>query len=129
MPEAPNPKLRAQVPSPTMERTESPWPYAELDVTSNYSFLRGASHPDELVYAAAALGHRSIAITDLNTVAGVVRAHEAAVKSGIDLRIGARLSFTDTPDVLVWCENRGGYANLCRLLTKGASSDRSARNG
>ncbi len=119
MPEAPNPKIRSEVPSPTAERTVSPWPYAELDVTSNFSFLRGASHPDELVYRAAELGHTAIAITDLNSVAGVVRAHQAAAKAGIKLCVGARLAFTDAPDVLVWAQNRGGYANLCRLLTKG----------
>jgi error-prone DNA polymerase len=119
MPESPNPKIRSEVPAPTAERTVSPWPYAELDVTTNFSFLRGASHPDELVYRAAELGHTAIAITDLNSVAGVVRAHQAAAKAGIKLCVGARLVFTDAPDVLVWAQDRGGYANLCRLLTKG----------
>jgi error-prone DNA polymerase len=119
MPESPNPKLRPGVPAPTSPRTLSLHQYAELDVTSNFSFLRGASHPDELVYRAAELGYSAIAITDCNTLAGVVRAHQAAAKSQIKLCIGSRLSFTDAPDVLVWAENRGGYANLCRLLTLG----------
>jgi len=119
LPESPNPKLRPEIPSPTVERTVSPWLYAELDVTSNFSFLRGASHPDELVYRAAELGHTAIAITDLNSVAGIVRAHQAANKAGIKLCVGARLGFTAAPDVLVWPENRVGYANLCRLLTTG----------
>src|SRR5580704_8552584 len=119
MPEVANPKLRSVAPPPTSARSVSSWPYAELDVTTNFSFLRGASHPDELVYRAAELGHAAIAITDLNSVAGVVRAHQAAKKTGIKLCVGARLRFTDAPDVLVWAENRDGYANLCRLLTLG----------
>src|SRR6266566_9043450 len=61
--------------------------YAELQVTSNFSFLRGASHPDELVMTAAALGHRAIAITDRNSVAGLVRAHHGAKTVGIRLVI------------------------------------------
>src|ERR1700685_3199244 len=117
MPETANPKHRAVVPPPTSECGASTLEYAELDVTSNFSFLRGASHPDELVYRAAELGHAAIAITDLNSVAGVVRAHQAAEEAGIKLCVGARLCFTNAPDVLVWAENRSGYANLCRLLT------------
>ena len=119
MPESPNPKHRPAVPPPSSPRGVSRWPYAELDVTTNFSFLRGASHPDELVYRAAELGHKAVAVTDLNSLAGVVRAHQAAKHSGIKLCVGARLRFTDAPDVLVWAENRTGYANLCRLLTGG----------
>src|SRR2546430_3842112 len=59
--------------------------YAELQVTTNFSFLRGAAHPDELVLTAAALGHQAIAITDRNSLAGVVRAHHAAKEAGIRL--------------------------------------------
>src|SRR4051812_24260551 len=65
--------------------------YAELQVTSNFSFLRGAPHPDELVVTAAALGHQAIAITDRNSVAGLVRAHQAAKTVGIRLVVGVRL--------------------------------------
>jgi error-prone DNA polymerase len=119
MPEAANPKHRPAVPPPISTRGTSAWPYAELDVTTNFSFLRGASHPDELVYRAAELGHAAIGITDVNSVAGVVRAHQAAKEAGIKLCVGTRLRFTDAPDVLVWVENRQGYANLCRLLTTG----------
>src|SRR6185437_2236616 len=119
MPEAPNPKHRPTVPPPSAPRAVSSCAYAELDVTSNFSFLRGASHPDELVYRAAELGHVAIAVTDINSVAGVVRAHQAAKESKIKLCIGARLRFVDAHDVLVWAENRGGYAHLCRLLTVG----------
>jgi error-prone DNA polymerase len=96
-------------------------PYAELDVTTNFSFLRGASHPDELVATAAALGHAAVGVTDVNSVAGVVRAHEATKRLGIPLCVGARLRFAEehTPDVLVWVASRAGWANLCRLLTTG----------
>jgi error-prone DNA polymerase len=124
MPEAPNPKHRPAVPSPAVSSPAgsahtSRFAYAELDVTSNFSFLRGASHPDELVYAAAELGYAAIGIADVNTLAGVVRAHQAAKQSGIKLCLGARLCFMDSPDVLVWVENHAGYARLCRLLTEG----------
>ncbi|MGD0541709.1 MAG: PHP domain-containing protein, partial [Tepidisphaeraceae bacterium] len=100
---------------------ESPSPHAlaELDVTSNFSFLRGASHPDELVCRAAELGYAAVALTDLNSLAGVVRAHQAAKEVNIKLCVGARLRLVDAPDVLVWARDRGGYANLCRLLTAG----------
>src|SRR5580692_5639547 len=119
MPEAANPKHRPLVPSPTSARGTSSYSYAELDVTTNFSFLRGASHPDELVYRAAELGYTAIAVTDINCVAGVVRAHQAAKEAGIKLCVGTRLRFVDAPDVLVWVENRAGYASLCRLLTTG----------
>jgi error-prone DNA polymerase len=65
--------------------------YAELQVTSNFSFLRGASHPEELVVTAAALGLSAIAVTDRNTLAGVVRAHVVAKQVGMRLVVGARL--------------------------------------
>jgi error-prone DNA polymerase len=93
--------------------------YVELDVKTNFSFLRGASHPDELVYRAAELGYRAIAITDLNTLAGVVRAHEAAKETGLKLLIGSHLTFDDGPDLLVYASDRPAYARLCRLLTLG----------
>ncbi len=70
--------------------------YAELQVTSNFSFLRGASHPDELVMTAAALGHRAIAITDRNSLAGIVRAHHAAKEVGMRLVVGCRLDLCAT---------------------------------
>ena len=93
---------------------------AELDVTSNFSFLRGGSHPHELVYRAAELGYAAVAITDLNSLAGRrtgTPGRQGCAKS--NCASGARLRFTDAPDVLVWAQNRGGYANLCRLLTTG----------
>src|SRR5579872_105554 len=73
-------------------RSPGPVPgYAELQVTSNFTFLRGASHPDELVAAAAALGHAAVAITDRNSFAGIVRAHHAAKTIGIRLVIGVQI--------------------------------------
>jgi error-prone DNA polymerase len=98
-------------------------PYAELAVASNFSFLRGASHPEELVHTAAALGHRAAAIADRNSLAGVVRAHVAAEECGIGLAVGARLSFDleegGAPEVLAFPRDRAGYGRLSRLLTRG----------
>jgi len=93
--------------------------YAELQVTTNYSFLRGASHPEELVLAAAALGHKAIAVTDRNSLAGVVRAHAAARRAGIRLVIGARLDLMDGPSLLCLPTDRAAYGRLARLLTVG----------
>ena len=93
--------------------------YVELDVKTNFTFLRGASHADELVYRAAALGHRAIAVTDVNSLAGAVRMHEAAKKVGLKLIVGACLTFSDAPDLLVWAPDRPAYARLSGLLTLG----------
>src|SRR5438132_9178604 len=103
-------------------RGSSPEPasgYAELQATSNFSFLRGASHPDELVVTAAALGHGAIAITDRNSVAGLVRAHHAAQTVGIRLVIGVRLDLADGTSLLAFPEDRAAYGRLMRLLTLG----------
>ena len=94
-------------------------PYAELQVTSNYSFLRGASHPQELVLQAAVLGHRAIAIADRNSLAGVVRAHGAAKDHGIQLIVGARLLLQDGFDLLCFPTDRSAYGRLSRLLSLG----------
>ncbi|HZT89088.1 MAG TPA: error-prone DNA polymerase [Stellaceae bacterium] len=93
--------------------------YAELQVTSNFSFLRGASHPDELVATAAVLGHEAIAITDRNSVAGIVRAHHAAKTVGIRLVVGCRLDLRDGTSLLAYPEDRAAYGRLTRLLTLG----------
>jgi error-prone DNA polymerase len=110
-------------PTPTLPRKggggEPHAAYAELQVTSNFSFLRGASRPEELVLAAAALGHTAIAITDHNTVAGIVRAHAAAKEVGIRLVIGARLDFEDGPSVLCFPRDRAAYGRMTSLLTVG----------
>jgi error-prone DNA polymerase len=94
-------------------------PYAELQVTSNFSFLRGASHPEELVVAAAALGLSAIAITDRHSVSGLVRAHGAAKRAGIRLVVGARLDPEDGPALLCYPKDRAAYGRLTRLLTLG----------
>ncbi|KAB0572453.1 error-prone DNA polymerase [Brucella pituitosa] len=99
-------------------------PYFEMAAASNFSFLCGASHPQELVARAHELGLSGIGIADRNTLAGVVRAHAAwkdfRDKSDFRLFIGCRLSFTDgTPDMVVYPRDRPAYGQLCRLLTEG----------
>jgi len=94
-------------------------PYAELQVTSNFSFLRGASHPEELVERAAELGYAALAVTDRNSLAGVVRAHAAARKAGLRLVVGARLDLEDGPSLLAYPGDRAAYGRLSTLLTRG----------
>ncbi len=94
--------------------------YAELSALSNFTFLEGASHPDEVVLQAAKLGMSGVAITDKNTLAGVVRGHDSAKNAGIRYAVGARLSFIcGAPDLLVWPTDRKAYGRLTRLLTRG----------
>ena len=93
--------------------------YAELQVTSNFSFLRGASSPEDLVGTATKLGHAAIGIADRNSLAGVVRAHVAAKKAGIRLLVGARLDFEDGPSFLCYPTDRAAYGRLTQLLTRG----------
>src|SRR3954464_2139454 len=119
MPEQPEGKLHFVAVEPPTSVAACEVAGAEMGVTSNFSFLRGASHPDELVYQAAILGYRAVAITDRNSVAGVVRAYEAAKKCQMKLVVGARLELVDGPEVLVWAGEREGYADLCRILTTG----------
>ncbi|MEQ9095178.1 MAG: error-prone DNA polymerase [Phycisphaerales bacterium] len=94
-------------------------PYAELAVTSNYTFLTGASHPEEFVDRAADLGHAAAAIADTNTLAGVVRAHVAAKERGIPLAVGSRLVMGDGLAMLAFATDRPAYSRLSRLLTLG----------
>jgi error-prone DNA polymerase len=93
--------------------------YTELQVTTDYSFLRGASHIEELMARAAVLRMTALAVTDRNTLAGIVRAHKLAKEAGIRLIVGCRLDLTDGPSVLVYPMDRDGYARLTRLLTVG----------
>jgi len=93
--------------------------YTELQVTTNFSFLRGASHPEELVLQAIALGYKEIAITDRNTFAGIVRAHAAAKKNGIRIIPACRLDLLDGPSLLAYPTNLKSYSLLSNLLTKG----------
>jgi error-prone DNA polymerase len=94
--------------------------YVELQVTSNFSFLQGASGAEELIATAAEFAMPAIGITDLNTVAGVVRMHSAAKLTSVRLLPGVRLRFSDsTPDILCYPRNRHGWATLTRILTLG----------
>src|SRR5215471_13423536 len=118
MPEQPHAKLH--VPRPVSVSISGPLPraippvrYVELHCKTNFSFLEGASHPDELVNQAAMLGYAGLAITDRNCVAGVVRAHVAAKKAGLKLVIGAEVTLADAGAVLLWAMNRHGYGRLC----------------
>jgi error-prone DNA polymerase len=99
-------------------------PYAEIGITTNFSFLRGGSHPQEYVHQAGELRLPVIGIADHNTLAGVVRAYNELgnpeIKHKPKLLIGSRLGFTDdTPDILVYPRNRAAYGRLCQLLTRG----------
>ena len=93
--------------------------YAELAVTTNFSFLRGGSHPQEMVAAAAELGLAAIGIADRNSFAGVVRAYGEARKRKIKLLAGTRLVTADGFEVLAYPTDRAAYGRLCRLLTAG----------
>jgi error-prone DNA polymerase len=108
--------------------------YSELQVTTNFSFLRGASHPHEYIWRATELGYRAVGITDYNSLAGIVRAHTAAQDAGIQLCIGCRLevdfqgalthaiSDRSSPyhhsTLLVYPTTTDSYHVLCRLLSK-----------
>ncbi len=93
--------------------------YAELHALSNFTFLRGASHPEELVETAAELGYSALAITDECSISGIVRAHTAAKDHGLKLLIGAEFVLDDGLKLVALVQNRQGYAALCRLITKG----------
>lgn len=93
--------------------------YNELQVTSHFSFLRGASSCEELFAQAAVMGIGALAVTDRNSLAGIVRAHEAAKTTGVRLIVGCRLDLTDGSSLLVYPTERKGYAHLCRLLSIG----------
>ena len=93
--------------------------YAELEVTTNFTFLTGGSHPEELVATAKALGLDAIAVADRNTLAGAVRAHLAAKEAGIKFLVGVRLDLQDAPNLLAYPTDRAAYGRLCRLLTLG----------
>jgi error-prone DNA polymerase len=100
--------------------------YAELAATSCFDFLRGASRPEEMAQTACAFGYSALAVTDRNTLAGVVRLHtqvkdtNEAFGAKLQTIIGARLAFQDgAPEMLVYPRHREGYAGLCRLLSRG----------
>jgi error-prone DNA polymerase len=126
MPDLPPPKRRPAPPpaKPLADASrdgEKPkiFPYAELHCRTNFSFLEGASHPDELVVRAAELGYQALAITDSNSLAGVVRAHVAAKEVGLKLLIGAEVTPLDVLPIVLLATDRSAYGRLSRLITRG----------
>jgi error-prone DNA polymerase len=97
--------------------------YAELHCLSNFTFLRGASHPEELVARARELGYAALAITDECSLAGIVRAHVAAKACGLKLIVGSEIRFAEGPGIVLLATDRNGYGNLSELITKGRRSD------
>ena len=94
-------------------------PYAEFAIQSNFSFLRGASRPEELAVTASRLGLSAIGLADRNTVAGVVRAWQQSKVAKLPYHPGCRLVFSDgTPDILAYPQDRQGWGHLCRMLTE-----------
>src|SRR5690349_17528735 len=91
--------------------------YAELHCCSTFSFLKGASMPEELIERAATLGYSALAITDECSMAGVVRAHAEAKKTGLHLLIGSEFILEDGLRLVCLAMNRNGYGNLCELIT------------
>ena len=91
--------------------------YAELHCLSNFSFLRGASHPQELVEQAVLLGYRALALTDECSLAGIVRAHQAAKAAGLPLIVGSEMTTVDGLKLVILAMNREGYGNLSALIT------------
>ncbi len=93
--------------------------YTELQCTSNFSFLRGASHPEEMIEQAASFGYTAIGITDRNSLAGIVRAHASAKKTELRFLPGCRLDLLDGPSLLAYPISQDGYSQLSGLLTTG----------
>jgi error-prone DNA polymerase len=93
--------------------------YAELHCCTNFSFLCGASHAEELVARAAELGYAAMAITDECSLAGVVRAHVAAKAAGLKLIVGSEITLADGMRLVLLAQNRAGYGNLSALITLG----------
>src|SRR4030088_389035 len=93
--------------------------YAELQVTTHFSLLRGASSAEELFSAAALLGIKALGVVDRNSLAGMVRAHVAAGVTGVRLIVGCRLDLQCGTSLLVYPTDRAAYGRLCRLLTVG----------
>ena len=96
--------------------------YAELHCLSNFTFLRGASHPEELVKRAQELGYRALALTDECSLAGVVRAHVAAQEHHLPLIVGSEFSLANGPKLVLLATSRYGYRSLTRLVTQARST-------
>lgn len=93
--------------------------YAELHCKTPFSFLEGASHAEQLWGRAAELGYTALAVTDRNTLAGIVRAHTAARQTSLKLIVGAEITPCDAPSVVLWATDRAAYGRLSRLITVG----------
>jgi error-prone DNA polymerase len=119
MPEPSSSKRLAEVRATRSTGRRGAVRYAELHCRTNFSFLEGASHADELVARAAELGYAALAVTDRNSLAGVVRAHVAAKDAGLKLLVGAEITPVDAPPVLLWATDRASYGRLAKLLTLG----------
>lgn len=124
MPEQPAPRRRhpdaeRRVEKPADRRHAAAPGYAELHCRTNYSFLEGASHPDELIQTAEQLGLQAVAVTDRNSLAGVVRAHVSAKNSRVRLLIGAEIVPVDGAATVLLPVSRAGYARLSSLITRG----------
>ncbi len=119
MPDPPISSKRPRLVSPPPEVERPACRYAELHAKTNFSFLEGASHADELVLRAAELGYAALAVTDRNSLAGVVRAHGAAKRLGLKLVVGAEIHLLDAPPVVLWTTDRASYGRLARLITHG----------
>jgi error-prone DNA polymerase len=119
MPDPPLSSKRPRVEGPPPQARSCGPRYAELHCKTNFSFLEGASHPDELALRAAELGLAALAVTDRNTLAGVVRAHAAAKPLELKLIVGAEIELSDAPPALLWTTDRASYGRLARLITRG----------
>src|SRR5206468_8136540 len=109
MPEQPPSKLHVPAPARDLHSGSSPpIRYVELHCKTNFSFLEGASHPNELVNQAAMLGYAGMAVTDRNSLAGAVRTHIAAKEVGLKLVIGAEVTPVDSGPVMLWAKDRQG---------------------
>src|SRR5882672_6042402 len=93
--------------------------YAELHCLSNFSFLRGASHPEELVQRAKAQGYAALALTDECSLAGAVRAHLAAKDEGLQLVLGSEFTLADGCKLALYATDRASYGDLAQLITRG----------
>src|SRR5437868_5538411 len=103
----------------TRNKQQATMNYTELQITTNFSFLEGASHPEEFVEQAALFGYNQIAITDRNSFAGIVRAHIFTKGENIRLITGCRLDLLDGPGLLAYPTNKNAYSQLSALLTLG----------
>ena len=93
--------------------------YVPLWCKSNFSFLEGASHPDELIEEAHRQGLPALVLTDQDGVYGIVRAHVKARELGLRLIVGSQVTVQEKSLIILFAQDRRGYANLCRLLTAG----------